>query len=189
MKERAEPLLLDIPETLETERLRLVATRAGAGSAINEAVTESHPELRRWMPWARSAQTLEESERHCREMQAKWFAREVLDFCFHRRSDGGFIGKGGLHTIEWEVPKFEIGYWVRTSCARQGYASEATSALVDLACGSLGARRIEITSDARNAASRRVAEKSGFILEGIRRQSRRDNLGGLADSCLYARTF
>jgi ribosomal-protein-serine acetyltransferase len=51
----------------------------------------------------------------------------------------------------------------------------------------LGARRLEITSDARNVASRRVAEKSGFELEGIRRRSRRDNAGELADSCMYAR--
>jgi RimJ/RimL family protein N-acetyltransferase len=53
----------------------------------------------------------------------------------------------------------------------------------------LGARRIEITADVRNQASRRVAEKSGFVLEGIRRQSRRDADGNLADSCMYARTF
>jgi RimJ/RimL family protein N-acetyltransferase len=53
----------------------------------------------------------------------------------------------------------------------------------------LGANRIEITADARNAASRRVAEKCGFELEGIRRHSRRDVHGKLADSCLYARIF
>ena len=39
---------------------------------------------------------------------------------------------------------------------------------------------------ARNLASRRVAEKCGFVLEGIRRRSRRDASGELADSCMYA---
>jgi RimJ/RimL family protein N-acetyltransferase len=34
-----------------------------------------------------------------------------------------------------------------------------------------------------------VAEKSGFELEGIRRKSRRDAHGKLADSCMYARVF
>jgi RimJ/RimL family protein N-acetyltransferase len=34
-----------------------------------------------------------------------------------------------------------------------------------------------------------VAEKSDFVLEGILRQSRRDNDGQLADSCMYARVF
>jgi ribosomal-protein-serine acetyltransferase len=53
----------------------------------------------------------------------------------------------------------------------------------------LGARRVELTADTRNAASRRVAEKSGFVLEGILQRSRRDNAGELADSCLCARVF
>ena len=116
-------------------------------------------------PSLQLAMTPEDSERHCREMQAKGYARQELDFCFHRKPDGRFVGKGGLHTIDWSIPKFEIGYWIRTTSAR----------------------RIEITSDARNIPSRRVAEKCGFTLEGIRRASRRDNAGELADSCMYAR--
>jgi RimJ/RimL family protein N-acetyltransferase len=184
-----EALLIEIPETIDTARLQLRATRAGAGRAINEAFVESHAQLAPWMPWAKGPMTPEDSERHCREAEAKWHAPQEIDFCFHRRRDGTFIGKGGLHTINWSIPKFEIGYWIRTSCARQGYASEATAALVELAGGRLGAQRIEITSDARNAPSRRVAEKCGFALEGILRKSRRDNAGQLADSCMYARVF
>jgi ribosomal-protein-serine acetyltransferase len=184
-----EALLLDIPEALETARLRVRATRAGAGVAIREAVLESHEQLREWMPWAREVPSPEESERYCREMQARWHARQELDFCFWHKADGRLVGKGGLHTIDWTVPKLEIGYWIRTSFARQGYATEAAGALVSLARDRLGARRLEITSDTRNIASRRVAEKCGFALEGVRRQSRRDVAGELADSCMYGRTF
>jgi RimJ/RimL family protein N-acetyltransferase len=184
-----QALLLDIPETLETERLVLRATRAGQGGVINAAFLESHAQLRPWMPWAAEVQSLEAAEKHCREEQAKWHARQELDFCFFRKPGERFVGKGGLHTIEWTVPKFEIGYWIRTSCASDGFATEATLGLVALARDRLGARRLEITSDVRNAPSRRVAEKSGFVLEGIHRNSRRDAAGELADSCMYARTF
>jgi ribosomal-protein-serine acetyltransferase len=182
-------LLLEIPESLETPRLRLQATRPGHGPAVHEAYLESREALKVWMPWARGDQSAEETERHCREATARWHAREELDYNFIRKTDGRFVGKGSLHHIDWTLPKFEIGYWMRSSCAKQGYATEATLAMVEMARAVLGARRIEITSDANNAASRRVAEKSGFALEGIRRQSRRDNAGELADSCMYARTF
>jgi RimJ/RimL family protein N-acetyltransferase len=184
-----QSLLLKIPEVVETERLALQATRPGRGAAISAARAESQAELERWMPWAREPGSPEDAERHCREMQVKWHAREELDFCFVRKSDGTLVGKGGLHTIDWSVPKFEIGYWIRTSCSRQGIATEATLGLVAFATNSLGAHRIEITSDTRNGPSRRVAEKSGFVLEGIRQRSRRDVAGELADSCMYARTF
>ncbi len=184
-----EALLLNVPERIETERLTLRATRAGMGKAVAEAVRESRRELQLWMAWARGAMSANDSERHCREMQLKWHAREELDYCFHRRDDGMLLGKGGLHTIDWTVPRLEIGYWIRSSCTGQGYATEATAALVDMARSALGAHRVEITCDARNAGSRRVAEKAGFDLEGIRRRSRRDAAGQLADSCLYARVF
>ncbi|HUP30093.1 MAG TPA: GNAT family protein [Usitatibacter sp.] len=184
-----QALLLDIPDTLETPRLWLRATRGGGGTAINAAVAESHAELAPWMPWARVLPSAAETEQHCAEMQAKWLSREVLDFSFIRKADGLLLGKGGLHTIDWTLPKMEIGYWIRTSCAGQGFATEATLCLVALARDRLAARRLEITSDARNAASRRVAEKSGFTLEGILRQSRRGMDGALADSCMYAQVF
>lgn len=184
-----EALLLNVPERIETERLELLATRGGMGKAIAEAVRESRRELERWMLWAKGTRSAQDCERHCREMQLRWYAREELDFCIHRRADGKLVGKGGLHTIDWTVPKFEIGYWIRTSCARQGFATEAARRLSELAGAKLGASRVEITCDTRNAASRRVAEKSGFELEGVRRRSRRDVKGELADSCMFARIF
>jgi ribosomal-protein-serine acetyltransferase len=184
-----DALLIHVPETVESERLVLRATRAGMGPAVAEAVRESRRDLERWMAWAREARSASESERHCREMQLRWHAREELDFCFHRRSDGALVGKGGLHTIDWSIPRFEIGYWIRSSATRQGYATEATLALCAMARAALDANRIEISCDARNAASRRVAEKCGFELEGVRRRSRRDAAGKLADSCLYAKVY
>ncbi|MEO5692372.1 MAG: GNAT family N-acetyltransferase [Usitatibacter sp.] len=182
-------LLLDVPERFETPRLHIRATRAGHGAMIHEAFMESHPQLRPWLPWAVEHQGLEHAERHCREMQARWHSREEIDFVFLRRGDGSFVGKGGLHTIDWTVPKFEIGYWIRTSCAGQGFATEATQGLVELARSSLSAHRMEICSDARNLPSRRVAEKCGFELEGIHRLARRDTAGELSDACTYARVF
>jgi RimJ/RimL family protein N-acetyltransferase len=184
-----QALLLDIPETVETSRLVLRATRAGHGVETSAALEESRPQLRAWMPWARDTQSVEDSEHHCRAMQARWHAREELDFCFFRRGDGVLVGKGGLHTIDWSVPKLELGYWIRTSCTRQGLATEAALALVELARTRLAAHRLEIACDARNVASRRVAAKCGFELEGILRRNRRDTSGELADSCMYARLF
>jgi ribosomal-protein-serine acetyltransferase len=184
-----QALLLDIPESIDTARLVLRATRGGMGAQVHAAVLESHGLLKPWMPWAQEPQDLAAAEEHCRDMEAKWRAREILDFCFHRREDGALVGKGGLHTIDWRIPRLEIGYWIRSSCSGRGYATEATLGLVEFARGHLQARRLEITSDAANLASRRVAEKAGFELEGIRRHSRRNSAGALCDSCMYARIF
>jgi len=182
-------LKLEIPEAIETARLQLRATRIGHEQAVHAAVVESLAQLRVWMPWARPVPSEEDTAAHCRDAQLKWHSREILDFCFFDRDAGELVGKGGLHTIDWDVPKFEIGYWTRTTRAGRGYATEASVGLAAFARETLGACRIEITSDARNAASRRVAEKSGFTLEGVMRCRRRDNEGRLADACMYALAF
>jgi RimJ/RimL family protein N-acetyltransferase len=70
--------------------------------------------------------------------------------------------------------------------AGQGLCTEAVTALVDFARQELGAMRLEICSDPRNLRSRGVAERCGFVLEGILRRNMRDPYGGLRDSCMYA---
>ena len=147
-------LQLEIPEAIETSRLQLRATRAGHEQAVHAAVIESLPELLPWMPWTHPVPEAGDTAAHCSDALEKWLAREILDFCFFERSDGEFVGKGGLHTIDWNVPKFEIGYWIRSSRAARGYATEATIALATFARARLGAHRIEITSEIGRASCR-----------------------------------
>jgi RimJ/RimL family protein N-acetyltransferase len=82
-----------------------------------------------------------------------------------------------LHRIEWSVPKFEIGYWVRTSFTGQGYATEAVRGITAFAFEALGARRVEIRCAPENHPSARVAERAGFPLEGELRNAEVDAQG------------
>ena len=141
------------------------------------------------MPWANSGSELQDMSIYFAKAHAQWISRELLDFQWYHKASGELVGKGGFHHIDWDIPKLEMGYWLSTRFVGQGYASEATSALVVFAKDVLGAKRLEITSDAANAKSRAVAERAGFLLEGILRKARRNVNGDLADQCMYARVF
>ena len=183
------PLLLDFPDTFETERLTIRAPRAGDGTEVNAAVLESLTELRPWMPWARTAPTLKESEANIRGAVAKFLSREDLRLLLFIKKTGTLVGSSGLHRIDWSVPRFEIGYWARTSYAGRGYMTEAVTGITTFARDHLGARRVEIRMDARNERSWRVAERAGFTLEGVIRHERRALDGTLADGRIYAKIF
>ncbi|MEP7156550.1 MAG: GNAT family protein [Betaproteobacteria bacterium] len=187
MDARQGALLLDIPEVIVTERMLLRAVKANDGPATFEAVLESVNDLEPWMPWVHPEPQLAGSIDFNANAQAKWYSREMLDFQWIDKTTGRLVGKGGFHTIDWSVPKMEIGYWVRTSMAGKGFCSEAVKALVEFAGTELGVKRLEICSDPRNLRSRNVAEKCGFTLEGILRRNMRDPRGGIRDSCMYAR--
>ena len=186
-----DPLLIDVAERIETERLVLRRPQPGDGPTLNAAVCESLDELRPWMPWAQAAPTPEESEIQCRRMHARFASREdLVMFIFERATDGGegmLLGGSGLHRIDWTVPRFEIGYWRRTGQGGRGVITEAVRALSRSAFDRLVARRVEIRMNADNDRSARVAERAGFTLEGVLRQDALGVDGAPRDTRVYAR--
>lgn len=185
-----DPLLIDVPEHVLTERLLLRPPRPGDGAMMCEAVLASLDELRPWMPWARQPTTPEASEAHARRMHARFALREDLTYLMlERDGEGGgrLLGSTGLHRIDWSVPRFEIGYWRRSDAGGRGLVTEAVQALAHLAFETLRAERVEIRMDARNSASVKVAERAGFSFEGLLRHETRAVDGSLRDTSVYAR--
>ena len=186
-----DPLLIDVPERLETERLVLRCPRSGDGPAVNRAVTDSLEGLRPWMPWAKHAPSADESEAYCRRMHAKFLLREDLVMLIFERgsdsADGPVLGAVGLHRIDWPTRCFEIGYWRRQGLGGLGIVGEAVQGLARMAWDRLGARRLEIRMDDDNAPSRRVAERAGFTFEGLLRLNALALDGSPLSTRVYAR--
>ncbi|WP_019912905.1 GNAT family N-acetyltransferase [Paenibacillus sp. HW567] len=181
------PLMLDFPESFETERLLVRAPLWGDGAAVNEAIGESLEELKPWMPFAQSMPSLTDSEQFVRESRLNFLKRTQLNMLIFHKTDGKFIGCSGLHHVDWDARCFETGYWIRTSCAGKGYITEAVNGVVEFAIRELEANRIEIRCSGRNAKSAAVAERAGFTLDGILRLSTRGMDGELHDSKVYAK--
>ena|SRR6218665_360240 len=186
---RPDPLLIEVPEALQTERLLIAAPQPGIGPLMSAAITESLETLRPWMPWAQQAPSFEESEAVVRRQRADFVLRKDLVYQIYDREPAGrrLLGGTGLHRLDWAVRRFEIGYWIRSSVEGQGYVSEAVRALAQMAFEQLRARRVEIRMDEQNRRSRAVAERCGFELEGILRNDNLTPAGELRNTCVYAR--
>ena len=185
---KRDPILLDFPDSLETERLFIRAPRPGDGPEVNAAVRESFDELRRWMEWAQVVPTVEETETVSRKSAAKFLLREDLALRGFLKGTDTFVLASGLHRIDWTVPTFEIGYWVRTRFAGQGFVTEAVRGIARFAFERLDAKRVEIRCDDDNHRSWAVAERVGFTLEATLRRDARTTSGALRDTRVYALT-
>jgi RimJ/RimL family protein N-acetyltransferase len=181
------PILIDLPEEIETERLVLRIPRAGDGEVLAEAVNESLNELKLWMPWARQEVSVEAEEAVARRARAEFVLRENFVFVIIDKASGKLAGGTGLHRFDWDVPRFEIGYWVRTCFAGKGYISESVNALTDFCFRTLRAERVEIRMDDSNEKSWRVAERCNFKLEGILRSDALAVNGTLRDTRVYSK--
>lgn len=186
-----DPLLIEVPERIETGRLVLRCPRPGDGPALNAAVCASLDALRPWILWAKDAPSAGESEADCRRMQAKFLLREDLVMLMFEKGsegpEGPVLGAAGLHRIDWAARCFEIGYWRRIGLDGLGIASEAVTALTRLAFDRLQARRVEVRMDDQNERSWKLAERTGFTFEALLRLNAITPLGEPRSTRVYAR--
>jgi RimJ/RimL family protein N-acetyltransferase len=161
------PILLDIPESFETDRLLIRVPRPGDGPALNEAVLETFDDLRPWMPWAAAEPpSVEKSEENSRRAYAQFITREDITLRLIHKQTGLILGSSGLHPRDWSLPRFEIGYWCRRRFQRRGYITEALRAILQFGFETLAAKRIQICCDKLNLPSLRVVERAGLRREG-----------------------
>ena len=79
----------------------------------------------------------------------------------------------------------EIGYWLGRPFWGRGIMTDAVRATTTYAFDELKLRRVFAVPFAHNAASSRVLEKAGYVLEGVMRQSAIKD-GVIIDQYLYA---
>ncbi len=188
MKNKA-PIMRDFPHSFDTERLTIRCPLPGDGAELNAALIESWESLREWMPFATGEKpTIEESEANVRQAHTKFLNREDLRLSLFLKGTDTLVGSSGLHCMNWSVPSFEIGYWVRTKFEGKGYITEAVAGITEFAIRELGAKRIEIRCDALNTRSAAIPQRLNYELEGTLRNDDRHHLtGDLRDTLIFAR--
>lgn len=180
------PTLEPVPEEIFTKRLVLRPYRAEDAAQVIEALLESRAELDPWFTWHGRFSTVEDAEDLCLRRRADFIKRTDLTYGMFDKATGRFIGALGLHEPNWEVRKFEVGYFQRTSAVGNGYMTEAVIALTKMALETLRSNRIELFCDATNHRSAAVAERAGFTLEGRLRNHDLNNAGEPCDEFVYS---
>jgi len=180
------PTLIELPTELRGSHVLLRPYRAGDAEQVFAAVDESRDHLRPWVSWVDNNRTVDEVRDYCIRSQASWLLRTELVLGIFDAVSGRYLGGTGLHNLDWELRAFEIGYWLRVSAIGHGYATESTRLLADFALSRLQARRVTLRCDARNDASRRVAERAGFMLEGRLRNAAIALDGAVSDELVFA---
>lgn len=179
------PLTLDIPQRLETERLVSRLPTLGDVQVVAASVQASIEQLHAWLPWAKRDYGVDDATEWIHRTLAQWHLRQGVPYLLWH--DDVHIGNIGLFDIDWDVPRGEIGYWLRTDYVGRGLMTEACHAVTNLALETLGLNRVIITSSDANRRSWSVAERCGYTLEGVMRNARRHSDGSLDHARLYAK--
>jgi RimJ/RimL family protein N-acetyltransferase len=79
------------------------------------------------------------------------------------------LGSIALMRIDWEHRRAEAGYWLARWGRGQGHATRALRLISDWGFAALGLERINLFAATGNGASQGVAERAGFLREGVLR--------------------
>jgi [ribosomal protein S5]-alanine N-acetyltransferase len=129
--------------------------------------------------------SVEEEVAFLRQNSAK--RKEGSEYNYAVVADGKVVGAVGVKVNRHYPFIGELGYFVDEPFWGRGIACLAVRLLERVCFGELGLTRLEILMVPRNAASRRVAQKSGYRREGLLKN--RIVIGGKhLDALLYAKT-
>lgn len=138
--------------------------------AINSAVEHSLPELQEWLSWAAGDYSKSVVQHFVRDSTNAWDNGRAFDFAIRRPDDPDrHLGNVSVWFTSRANRVGEIGYWVRTDEVGQGICTEVTARMLQVGFEELKLHRIALRIAVGNRPSERVAEKLGFLQEGILR--------------------
>lgn len=166
-------LLWEFPDSLESERLIIRKYEKGDGQAYLNLFERNNnrEELKEHVDEATSVKTEEQAEVQIREHDAEWIARRRFVLGIWLRENEEYIGQIWIEPKNWNVPHFELGYFIDSGYQRRGFAYEACLGSLHFLFEDLRAHRVSIVTHDTNERSWKLAERLGFKREGHFREN------------------
>ena len=181
-KHTVHRLLLELPIRMETERLYLRRYEPGDGPWYHAMSQKNRTHLMRYESEnaVMTIESEEDAEIVVRHLAAEWVARNCFFLGAFCRETDEFMAQIYVGPVNWDLPEFEIGYFVDQDHEGQGFVTEAVQATLRFIFESLKAHRVRLQCDDTNVRSYRVAERCGFVPEGHVRENKRSPDGMLS---------
>ncbi len=154
------------PVTLTTDRLVLRAVGPADTDAVYAAAQD--PDIQRWTTIP-SPYLPEHARSFTEQMVPDGWAESSL-FTFGVFLPGGELA-GMLALTMRSLGMAEIGFWATKEHRGRGYVTEAALAASRWAFTAMSVDRVEWRAEVGNHASRAVAERAGFTVEGTLRSA------------------
>lgn len=151
--------------------------------AMLELVSSNRRYFGEWLGWANTMTTVADAEAFIAAGLTR-FAEDGLPRVgiWHKQQ---LVGGLLFFPLDRRLMSTEVGYWLAESAGGRGLMVQATRAMLGFVFDQLGLNRVGLNAVVENKRSRVVAERLGFSLEGVRRQTWTDGQR-MADMACYS---
>ncbi len=154
-----------LPETIIGERVILTKRNHPHDEDLFNLIDGSREFLRRFLFWVDGTESVENVKFITNLFLNNFDEQKSFEYVVLDKETQKLVGAGGIHTICHKNRMAEYGYYLDKNATGHGYITEMVS-LLEKELFENGIHRIVIKCDPDNIASAKVAERSGFILEG-----------------------
>lgn len=151
------------------DNLLLRSFTAEDAPALFRAVDESRAHLRPWLRWVDATTKQEHIMQFIQRTLQQLNNQEALELgiVYNRQLIGGM----GMHEWNHLLKKAQVGYWIRKEYEGQGIVHRCLVHFLDFLYDKVKLNKVEIQFMPGNTRSAALAERLGFRVEGLIRQS------------------
>ena len=150
--------------TLQVDELTVRSWRPSDAPDVEAAYAD--PGIQRWHV---QSMTAEEASAWVSSRPERWTTEQGADWAV--TADDRLVGRICVRTLELFQGEGEVSYWVLPAGRGRRVAPRTLTAVTDWMFTEIGLHRLSLRHSTQNVPSCRVADKTGFLLEGTLRQS------------------
>jgi RimJ/RimL family protein N-acetyltransferase len=117
------------------------------------------------------ADSLAEAREWIAGWQSGWVAETGAHWAVVEAESGILLGRAGLKHLNFASGTADVAYWTVPAARGKGVCPRAVDAMASWAFEVARFHRLDLEHAMGNTASCRVAEKTGFAVEGVRRSA------------------
>ncbi len=157
--------MTDFPKSIDCGDFRLekVVPTFDTARYLFELVDSQREYMSQWLGWVDKSNCPEDMYPHLLS------ASKITHPGYYIIMDKKIVGAVDLVRVDETHKTVEIGYWLSRDYNGRGIMTRAVHAMEKLAFDILEMRRVEIRADVRNKKSCAVAERAGYVYEGVLR--------------------
>ncbi len=160
-----------LPPLLRGQRIELRYPKFSDTEKIFSAIDDSRPELSKWLPWIPHILNSADIRTFISRARKDGKSLNRLEYCIFDATSKNYLGQVGTYPINYATRQTYIGYWIASSCAGNGYATEASAVLLFYLFDVIQLHKVGLNASTQNHASIAIARKLGFREDGILREN------------------
>jgi ribosomal-protein-serine acetyltransferase len=148
------------------DEIALVLAEERHAQAMTELIVRNQARLSRWEPWAEQPATVESTRAYIRAGLEDFLRGRQISTIIALEGGKRFIGRCGMRLNPY-ANSGDIGYWIDGQFEGRGIAMRAARALIGTCFRELRLKKVDLRTSIENQRSRDLAERLGFVYEGV----------------------